>query len=136
MITDIHYKSSAECPELIDITMENMVALSKDIRFDFFACLGDITDGKKSQEETEQWVKHLYDQFLRVKAPFYPAIGNHDDNRYKSTYSHSQLHRIYMRHTLDVMFDQTSMCGTNYYKDFYGLGVRWKTKGERCCDVN
>ncbi|MBE6216383.1 MAG: hypothetical protein E7123_09195, partial [Bacteroidales bacterium] len=52
MITDIHYKSSSECPDLIDITMENMVALSKDIRFDFFACLGDITDGKKSQEET------------------------------------------------------------------------------------
>ena len=124
MITDIHYKSAKECPDLIDITMENMVALSKDIRFDFFACLGDITDGKKSQEETEQMVKHLYNQFLRVEAPFYPCIGNHDDNRYETAYSHSQLHRIYMRHTLDVMFDQTSMCGTNYYKDFYGLGVR------------
>ena len=124
MITDIHYKSSAECPDLIDITMENMVALSKDIRFDFFACLGDITDGKVSQEETEQRVKHLYDQFMRVDAPFYPCIGNHDDNRYESAYSHSQLHRIYMRNTLEVMFDQTSMCGTNYYKDFYGLGVR------------
>ncbi len=124
MITDIHYKSSKECPDLIDITMENMVALSKDIRFDFFACLGDITDGKLSQDETEQLVRHLYDQFMRVDAPFYPCIGNHDDNRYKTAFSHAQLHRIYMRNTLDVMFDKTSMCGTNYYKDFYGLGVR------------
>lgn len=124
MITDIHYKNSAECPDLIDMTIENMVALSKDIRFDFFVSMGDIVHGNLSQDGTEQLVKHLYDQFERVEAPFYPCIGNHDDNRYKSTYSHSQLHRIYMRHTLDVMFDQTSMCGTNYYKDFYGLGVR------------
>ena len=124
MITDIHYKSSKECPDLIDITIENMLALSKDIRFDFIACLGDITDGKLSQEETEKLVKHLYDQFMRIDAPFYPCIGNHDDNRYETAFSHSQLHRIYMRNTLEVMFDQSSMCGTNYYKDFYGLGVR------------
>ena len=124
MIADIHYKASKDCPDLIDITMENMVALSKDIRFDFIACLGDIVEGDRTQAETESLVDHIYDQFMRINAPYYPAIGNHDENWEHGAFSHQQLHRIYMRNTFDVMFDQTSMCGTNFYKDFYGLGVR------------
>ena len=78
MITDIHYKSSAECPDLIDYTIENILALSKDIRFDFFVCLGDMVDGRVALDVTEQHAKYLYNQFARVEAPFYPCIGNHD----------------------------------------------------------
>lgn len=127
MITDIHYKSSAECPDLIDYTIENILALSKDIRFDFFVCLGDMVDGRVALDVTEQHAKYLYDQFARVEAPFYPCIGNHDDNRYYEggdIFSHQQLYNIFMKNVSGVVSDKTSMCGTNYYKDFSAMNIR------------
>ena len=124
MVADIHYKASKDCPDLVDITLANMLALSKNIRFDFIVSLGDIVEGDTPQAQTEKLVEHIYERVLRIDAPYYPVIGNHDENWEHGTFSLQQLHGIYMRHTFDVMFDNTSMCGTNYYKDFYNLGVR------------
>jgi len=134
MITDIHYlATTADNPRLIDDSINNMIALSKDIRFDFLACLGDLTQGNKAMDETRAEVEHVYEQFARLGIPFYTCIGNHDTNIYYKVgddyqkdhvFSLNQLYGIYMRDIYDVMFDMSSMCGTNYYKDFPEFNIR------------
>lgn len=134
MITDIHYLAeSSDSPSLIDDSVNNILELSKDIRFDFLACLGDLTQGNKAMSETEAEVRHVYEQFRKLGIPFYLSIGNHDTNIYYKkdgkymkdhVFSLSQLYGLYVRDISDVTFDMSSMCGTNYYKDFSQFNIR------------
>lgn len=130
MITDIHYLAvTSDVPELIDYTVENMLALQEDINFDFLVCLGDLCRGDETKEKTEAAISHVYDQFRRMELPIYACVGNHDDNRYykgdkTSRFDNSLLYNLMIRDTGEVMFDMSSMNGTNFYRDFPGLGIR------------
>ena len=133
MVTDIHYLATTSMrPELIDDTIDNMIAISKDIRFDFMACLGDLTQGDKAMSETEKEVAHVYSQFKRLGLPFYTCIGNHDTNIYYKVngsyqkdhvFSLTQQYGLYIKDIYDVVFDD-SMSKTNYYKDFDSFNIR------------
>ena len=135
MITDIHYLATTSiCPELIDDTVNNMIDLSKDVHFDFLACLGDLTQGNKSMSETEQEVKHVYAQFNKLGIPFYTCIGNHDTNIYYKVgdsymkdhvFSLNQLFGLYISDIQGVTYDLSSMNGTNFYKDFPEFQIQW-----------
>lgn len=134
MITDIHYMvGTSDSPKLIDDSINNMLELSKNIRFDFLVCLGDIVQGDKTMEETEKEVEYVYDLFEKLGVPYYLSIGNHDTNRYYKVngkyqtshlYNPGQMYGIYFRNISDVTFDMSSMCGTNYYKDFSQFNIR------------
>lgn len=134
MITDIHYlATTSDSPRLIDNSISNMLEISKDIRFDFLACLGDLTQGNKPMEETEAEAKYVYNQFRRLGIPYYTSIGNHDTNIYYKVgdtymkdhvFTCSQLYGLYIRDISDVVYDMSSMCGTNYFKDFYEFKTR------------
>ena len=126
LVTDIHYMYSPERPESFDDCINNMLELSKYFNFDFVACLGDMIQGNTPQSTSQKYADHILTQFARIDAPFYPCVGNHDDNRYYSsaTFTHTQLFMNYIRNTKDVVCDRTSMCGTNYYKDFPELELR------------
>ena len=134
MITDIHYLAETSLrPKLIDETVKNIISLSNDVRFDFLACLGDLTQGNKAMSKTEKEVRHVYDQFRRVGIPFYTCIGNHDTNIYYkvgSTYmkdhvfSLDQLFGLYISDIQGVTYDKSSMGGTNFYKDFPDFNIR------------
>ena len=135
MLTDIHYLAeTSDSPTLIDDSINNMIELSKDCRFDFMVCLGDLTQGNKAMSETESEVKYVYDQFRRLGIPYYLSIGNHDTNIYYKVdgkymkdhvFNLSQLYGLYVRDINDVVYDMSSMCGTNYYKDFYQFNTRF-----------
>ena len=134
MITDIHYLAETSLrPRLIDETVKKIISLSKDVRFDFLACLGDLTQGNKAMSKTEKEVEHVYDQFAKLGIPFYTCIGNHDTNIYYkvgSTYmkdhvfSTEQLFSLYISDIQGVTWDRSSMAGTNFYKDFPDLNIR------------
>ena len=126
MISDIHYMSSSELPNSISNTTDNICELSKSLKMDFIANLGDNVDGDTPQVTTEAYCDYLLSQFDKTGIPYYPCIGNHDDNRYyPPAFTHSQLYFNYLRNTKGVFWDnQTSMCGTNYYRDFNELGIR------------
>ena len=125
MVTDIHYMNSSERPTSINNCANNIKELSRHINFDFIACLGDIVEGNTTQDVTSSHVAHVLSQFEKIGVPYYPCIGNHDDNRYKATFTHSQLYSNYLPLTKDVVFDGSeTMCNTNFYKDFDELGLR------------
>lgn len=125
MLSDIHYMVSPQKPTSVDDCANNILALSKDLEFDFIACLGDITEGDKAQATTQGYNDYILAQFKKIGVPYYQCVGNHDDNRYNSTFTHQQLYRNFIRNTKDVVFDnKTTMCGTNFYKDFNELGLR------------
>lgn len=125
MVTDIHYMNSSELPTSINNCANNIKELSRHINFDFIACLGDIVEGNTTQDVTSSHVAHVLSQFEKIGVPYYPCIGNHDDNRYKATFTHSQLYSNYLPLTKDVVFDGSeTMCNTNFYKDFDELGLR------------
>ena len=125
MLSDIHYMVSGEKPKSIDDCVNNILELSKDLQFDFIACLGDITEGDKEQSVIQEWNDHILGQFKKTGIPYYQCIGNHDDNRYKEKFTHEQLYRNFIRNTKNVVFDnKTSMCGTNFYKDYDELNIR------------
>ncbi len=135
MITDVHYLAeTSDSPKLIDDSVNNMIELSKDIRFDFLVCLGDLVQGDKPMSETEAEVRHVYAQFKKLGLPYYLSIGNHDTNIYYKNngvymkdhvFTTSQLYGLYIRDISDVTYDSSSMCGTNYYKDFYQFNIRF-----------
>lgn len=125
MVSDIHYMASSELPNSIENTTDNIVALSNVIGIDFISCLGDSVEGNTPKATTSLYCDHILEQFAKTNLPYYPCIGNHDDNRYCTPiFSHSELHYNYLRNTTGVVWDQTSMCGTNYYKDFEEFGIR------------
>ena len=126
MISDIHYMSSNELPNSIANTTDNICALSKSLKMDFIANLGDNVDGNTPQITTEAYCDYILSQFDKTGIPYYPCIGNHDDNRYcPPAFTHSQLYFNYLRNTKGVFWDNdSSMCGTNYYRDFNELGIR------------
>ena len=126
MLSDIHYGISSEKPYLIDDCTNNILELSKHFNFDFIACLGDIVQGNKPQEVTEEQIEYVIAQFNKIDAPLYVAIGNHDENRdYKPVFTHTQLYQNYLSHIKNVFFDNSPvMCNTNYYKDFDDLKLR------------
>ena len=125
MVTDIHYMTSSERPGSVNNCANNIKELAKHIDFDFMACLGDIVEGNTTQDVTTGYIAHILSQFDKTGIPYYPCIGNHDDNRYNSTFTHSQLYSNYYSLTKDVVFDGSDvMCNTNFYKDFDELGLR------------
>lgn len=126
VVSDIHYMASAVLPNSIENTITNITALSTALGIDFMACLGDSVEGDTPSATTELYCDDILEQFARTGLPYYPCIGNHDDNRYRPpVFSHSQLRYNYLRNTTGVIGDyHTSMCGTNYYKDFEDLGIR------------
>ncbi len=128
MVTDIHYLKSEEVPESFDYCIANMKALSEEPDFDFIACLGDVVEGDMPQAVTAEHGAHIVEGFSSIGVPYYPVIGNHDDNRYgpKEVFTHEQLYQNFMS-TLEkenVVFDTSSMEKTNYYKDFPELKIR------------
>lgn len=127
MVSDIHYLHAPEQPTSIDFCVNNMRALAEELTFNFVTCLGDMIEGDTPQKESFVRADHVLDKFKSIGIPFYPTIGNHDDNRYESgaTFNQEQLRRAYLRHTYDVSYDPSvSMKGTSYYKDFEELGLR------------
>lgn len=125
MLSDIHYMVSKQKPKGVDDCINNLFALSKELEFDFIACLGDITEGDQTQEITQNYNDHMMRGFKKIDVPYYHCVGNHDDNRYKEKFTHAQLYRNFIRNTKDVVFDnQTTMCGTNFYKDFDEFNIR------------
>lgn len=127
MVSDIHYLHAPEQPTSIDFCANNMRALAEELHFDFIACMGDVIEGDTPQKESFVRADHLMTKFKSVGVPYYPCIGNHDDNRYESgaTFNQEQLRRAYLRNTYNVSYDPSvSMKGTSYYKDFDELGIR------------
>jgi 3',5'-cyclic AMP phosphodiesterase CpdA len=128
MVTDIHYLKSPEVPESFDYCIANIKALSEELNFDFIACLGDVVEGDMPQAVTAEHSAHIVEGFASIGVPYYPVIGNHDDNRYgpKEIFNHEQLYQNFMN-TLEkenVVFDTSSMEKTNYYKDFPESNIR------------
>ena len=134
LITDIHYLATTSMrPELIDVTINNMIELAKDIRFDCLIAMGDLTQGNKAMSETEAEVRHVNDQFRRLNVPLYSCVGNHDTNIYYKigdtyqkdhVFTLGQLYYLYVRYIYGVTYDMTSS-GTNYYKDFPEFNTRF-----------
>ena len=134
LITDIHYlATTSQRPKLIDVTINNMMEIGKDIRFDCMVCMGDLTQGNKPMDETRKEVEHVYDQFMKLGVPYYPCIGNHDTNIYYKVgdsymkdhvFTLGQMYGLYIRDINNVSYDMASS-GTNYYKDFYEFNTRF-----------
>lgn len=127
LFSDIHYMHAQESPTSINDTVSNIRAIGTEITYDFVCCMGDIVEGDTPSKETLVRADHLLKKFKSIGVPYYPCIGNHDDNRYKSGdfFNHEQLYRAYIKNTHGVdNYDNSSMKGTNYYKDFKELGIR------------
>lgn len=67
---------------------------------------------------------YLNQLFQGIGIPYYPCIGNHDDNRYYSLLNLNQIKQSYLSLTHDVIMD-SSMSETNYYKDFPEYKIRF-----------
>ena len=134
LITDVHYLATTSMrPSLIDVTINNMMEIGKDVRFDCVVCMGDLTQGNKAMDETRKEVEHVYDQFMKLGVPYYPCIGNHDTNIYYKVgdaymkdhvFTLGQMYGLYIRDINNVSYDMASS-GTNYYKDFYEFNTRF-----------
>lgn len=124
LLTDIHYKSSAEKPDLFDDSIENIKRIHKDIAYDFVLNLGDNTDGEAAQETTLVLAEYMIKRFREVGVPYYCAIGNHDTNYYNgNVFTLAQMYRGYISGTKDGAFNLATL-GTDCYKDFDNLGIR------------
>lgn len=82
--TDIHYLSTDGCSnnQTFETMIDNMKYLSKKIRLDAVACLGDLTDGNVAQATTITRLNHMFDRFRELGLPILFASGNHDSNGY------------------------------------------------------
>ena len=118
LITDIHYMSATQAPESIQDAIVNIGYFTHEISCLGVINLGDNTDGDTPQAETLQRNAYLNQLFQGIGIPYYPCIGNHDDNRYYSLLNLNQIKQSYLSLTHDVIMD-SSMSGTNYYKDFF-----------------
>ena len=124
LITDIHYMSATQAPESIQDAIVNIGYFTHEISCLGVINLGDNTDGDTPQAETLQRNAYLNQLFQGIGIPYYPCIGNHDDNRYYSLLNLNQIKQSYLSLTHDVIMD-SSMSGTNYYKDFPEYKIRF-----------
>ena len=91
LITDIHYMSNTEAPESIQDAIVNIGYFTREVPCLGVINLGDNTDGDTSQQQTLSRNNYLMQLFQGIGIPYYPCIGNHDDNRYKKVSSTLQL---------------------------------------------
>ena len=80
-----------------------------------------IMSGKRQTLSRNNYLMQL---FQGIDIPYYPCIGNHDDNRYKKLFNLDQIEKSYLQLTHDVVMD-SSMSGTNYYKDLPDYKIRF-----------
>lgn len=124
LITDIHYMSNTEAPESIQDAIVNIGYFTREVPCLGVINLGDNTDGDTSQQQTLSRNNYLMQLFQGIGIPYYPCIGNHDDNRYKKLFNLDQIEKSYLQLTHDVVMD-SSMSGTNYYKDLPDYKIRF-----------
>jgi hypothetical protein len=124
LITDIHYKSPTEKPELFNESVANMKRVASDVAYDFVLNLGDNTDGEDTQANTLARAEYMIKRFREIGVPYHCAIGNHDTNYYGGkTLELAQMYRGYISGTKDAVFNLATL-GTDCYKDFDNLGIR------------
>lgn len=126
LCTDIHYGMSENGnPYLFDTSAENMKAVLNSIRADFTVCLGDVTEGNSS--DTETYAVKVNNAIRNLGVPYLLAIGNHDDNRYKtnSTFTAEDMYRYYDSFVYNSVVFNDNTNGRDYYVDCENYKTRF-----------
>lgn len=126
LLTDIHYgDKQSKLPFLFDETWKNMMAVSKEIRFDAVVCLGDLMEGDFSEEVAIQYGSHVSNLLRKFAVPYLLAIGNHDDNRYDTQLSEQDMYKAYFAYTYNRAVRNADSYGDDYYVDFPEYKIRF-----------
>lgn len=129
LCTDIHYlsKDSTNFVRMI----ENMAEFTKHIRCDGLICLGDLTDGGQNDSSatkavTGQRAEYMMNAMRNIGIPLLFCVGNHDDNRYKSTdqFTLSELYEHYYSKSYNDVEWNVANSGVDYYIDFPQYKIR------------
>ncbi len=131
LCTDIHYMSTTEQrikdDTITDMSM-NMQYISENIDVDGIICLGDITDGRLSTEETSSYVQYIMNRFNSINLPLLFVIGNHDDNRYRNKatecFTPEQISELYFSNVTDKKISNDMYYGLDYYVDYDEANLR------------
>lgn len=125
VVTDVHYNSNDKI--VFPHTIQNIKAFSKQVRLDGILCLGDMTDGNKTQSTTIGLLNEIMPPMRNIGLPVFFTAGNHDCNAYGSSsnvFSTAQAYQYYYTHGAnDVFFDEDSW-GVNFYKDYDQYKIR------------
>ena len=125
LVTDIHrYTASVQ-------TFSKMIAnisyLSKRIKCDFVANLGDTIEGNTAQSTSLRYAHDCIDDFMNIGLPLLYSQGNHDNNPYISSgaqkFNIKQCFSAFYTATKNAVFNMAEN-GTDYYVDFPSVGVR------------
>lgn len=125
LCTDVHYASLDTV--VFPHTVNNMKAVSKQIRADGVVCLGDMTDGDKTQATTIERLNTIMPLMMNIGLPVYFSAGNHDCNAYGSSsnvFTASQVYQYLYSRTANGVFADWTSHGVNFYKDFDEYKIR------------
>lgn len=117
LCTDIHYGVSENGnPYLLDKSAVNMKAVLDAVRTDFVVCLGDITEG--DSVNTEAYSIKVNNTLRNLGIPYLLAIGNHDDNRYRSAFTADDMYKYYDSFVYNKVVFNEDTNGRDYYIDY------------------
>ncbi len=127
LVTDIHYGVSEDGDNYMfkHLTIENLRAVLSQIRADFTVNLGDVTNGDSAN--TEEYAATVNNLFRSLDVPYILAIGNHDDNRYRSgyTFDDEKMYAYYTAFNDNTVVFNENTNGRDYYIDIANYNVRF-----------
>ena len=125
LVTDIHYGISESGDNFLfkHKTIENIKEVLSQIRADLSVCLGDITEGNSAN--TKQYASEVNNMFRELGVPYLLAIGNHDDNRYGTTFSAEDMYAYYCAFADNKAVFNADTDGRDYYIDLPNYKTRF-----------
>lgn len=125
LLTDIHYGISEAGDNFLfkNTTIKNMRAVVNQIRSDLVVCLGDITEG--NSENTGTYSTLIGNLLRSLGAPYLLAVGNHDDNRYGTTFSAAEMYEYYDSFVDNHVSPCIATNGRDFYIDMENYKVRF-----------
>ena len=127
LVTDIHYGVSENGDNYLfkHKTINNIKAVLNNIRADMTICLGDVTDGDWTKPTTKRLASEANNLLRNLGIPYLLAIGNHDDNRYGTTFSEDDMYAYYCAFVDNNAVFNANTKGRDYYIDLPNYKVRF-----------
>ncbi|MBO7260129.1 MAG: metallophosphoesterase, partial [Bacteroidaceae bacterium] len=125
LLTDIHYGTSESGDNYLfdNKTIGNIKAVLKEIRADAIICMGDITHGNSAN--TKEQAAHINNTLRDLGVPYWLAIGNHDDNRYGTTFTANDMYAYYTAFVDNKAVFNPDTNGRDFYIDIPNFNIRF-----------
>ena len=125
VITDIHAYWVEGAETLYKESVTNMRNLLESVPCNGVINLGDTINGNETAAISMNYGNAVSNEFRKIPLPYYPVIGNHDDNRYYENTSErldgGKRFQVFINPVRNVYIDST---GLNYYVDYDEFKIR------------